>query len=285
MTSANEPVQIEYQPCIVSFIDVLGFRNLIRSRTAAEIHRTISLLQEFTAPLEPSIHLEDTSISTAHTQSVSDAIVRVRPFVTRYRDGAFFHELLDLLHAQIELVGEGVLIRAGLTVGNAYVGGDPNSPIFGPAMVRAYEIESQEAVFPRIVVDDEAIREHRLNPQLRSEHNTLEYEIEAIEDLLATGEDGIRYIDYLRASTSEFDHLGGYLDFLNRHASLIRNAQARQMDLRTARKYEWLRRYHNNVITELLARHQNSEELQRSFFEDFETEAIPFFEELLIPTP
>jgi len=39
-------------------------------------------------------------------------------------------------------------------------------------MVRAYEIESQEAIFPRIVVDDYALAQHQSDESLRSEANT-----------------------------------------------------------------------------------------------------------------
>ena len=45
--------------------------------------------------------------------------------------------------------------------------------------------------------------------------------LEFVQDLLGTGEDGIRFIDYLRASRSEFEELTSYLAFLERHAALI----------------------------------------------------------------
>lgn len=46
-------------------------------------------------------------LSRAFADSVSDAVVRVRVFDTQFNDGAFFHELLDLLHAQVECIGLG----------------------------------------------------------------------------------------------------------------------------------------------------------------------------------
>ena len=246
---------VRYEACIVSFIDVLGFRTLIDTRSAAEVHRVVTRLERFTRPDEetPPRSMDEVRLnSRAFAYSVSDAIVRVRPYDTQYHDGAFFWELYDLLRAQIALVGSGVLIRAGVTVGDAYVGLTGKGPIFGPAVVRAFEIESQAAIFPRVVIDEYAIEQHRTDPRLRAEDNPLEYELEVVGKFLKTGEDGTRFIDYLRAGRGEFKELSSYLAFLERHAGLIREGRAQVSDTRISRKYEWLAHYHDGCVFEIL---------------------------------
>jgi hypothetical protein len=111
-----------YEPCIVSFIDVLGFRDLLATRHADDIRDILLQLREFTAPedVANTRRMKDARLfSRAFADSVSDAVVRVRVFDTQYSDGAFFHELLDLLHAQLQCVGSGVVIRGGLAIGDA----------------------------------------------------------------------------------------------------------------------------------------------------------------------
>lgn len=39
--------------------------------------------------------------------------------------------------------------------------------IYGPALVKAYDLESNFAIYPRIVLDPELIKAHRLEPALR----------------------------------------------------------------------------------------------------------------------
>ncbi|WP_434730713.1 hypothetical protein [Rhizobium binae] len=148
----------DYEPGIVTFIDVLGFRAMLSDRPAGEIHDIILSLREFTTPeVENFRRMKEVRLSSrAFAESVSDAVVRVRVFDTQHSDGAFFHELLDLLHIQVQCINHGVLIRAGLAIGSVHVGLNGSGPVFGPAMVRAYEIESGEAIYPRIVVDDAA---------------------------------------------------------------------------------------------------------------------------------
>ncbi len=129
---------VGYEPCVVAFIDVLGFRNLINTRSAAEVHRVLTRLEHFTRPEDqpPPRSMDEVRLhSEAFAYSVSDAIVRVRPYNTQRRDGAFFWELYDLLHAQIGLIGSGVFVRAGVTVGDAYVGLTGEGPVFGPALI------------------------------------------------------------------------------------------------------------------------------------------------------
>jgi hypothetical protein len=183
------------------------------------------------------------------------------------------------------LIENGVIIRAGVAVGDAYVGFNGEGPLFGPALVRAFEIESQEAIYPRIVIDDHAIAEHGRDPRLRAEHNTLEYEREAIEDLLATGEDGTRYIDYLRASRSEFEPVGSWLDFLNRHASVVRSGLAQSANRRVARKFEWLARYHDRCVAELREETKSSHAIADELYEDSVTLELPSFVEGLFVHP
>ena len=214
-----------YEPCIVSFIDVLGFRNLLETRHAHDIREVLLQLREFSAPLEDRLKrpVKDARLlSRAFADSVSDAVVRVRVYDTHYYDGAFFHELLDLLHMQVECIRRGILIRAGVTIGSAHVGVRGEGPVFGPAMVRAYEIEAREAVFPRIVVDADAYQSLLDDSRLRNHDHGLEEELRYVHRLLRVDGDGKRFIDYLAASETEFDDPSGYIAFLANHAELVR---------------------------------------------------------------
>jgi hypothetical protein len=278
MKNSRKTMPVEYEPSIVTFIDVLGFRALVENKSAAEVHKVLATFQHFTRPDDEGLSAADLKlISHARARAVSDAIVRVRPYKTLYQDGALFHEILDLLHAQIELMNLGVLVRAGLTVGNAYVGKKQTDPVFGPAMVRAYEIESKEAIFPRIVVDDLALKLHRNDKHLRSDNNSLAEEIKVLSRLLAKDDDGLRFIDYLGA-LDEFDP-GDYFTFLQRHAELIREGR-KLSGASVQNKFDWLATYHNGHITALRKRIVGNAKQTKLFVEEFEYEPTDFFKEV-----
>jgi hypothetical protein len=65
---------------------------------------------------------------------------------------AVLHLMTTLGSFQLAGLAGGFLIRGGLTVGPIY---HDNVSVFGPALNRAYELESQIANVPRIVVDDQ----------------------------------------------------------------------------------------------------------------------------------
>lgn len=251
-----------YEDCIASFIDVLGFRNLLK-RPASDVLQILNILRKFSTPDgERSSRRRDRSrnVSRAFAESVSDAVVRIRVFETKHRDGAFFHELLDLLHMQIDCINNGVLIRAGVAIGKAHVGADGKGPIFGEAVVRAFEIESGEAIFPRIVIDEAAYDTFLTDDRLISENNDHEEERSHVDKMLRVGEDGTRYIDYLRAAIGELDEEIQYYTFLGSHAQLIREGLAEAgSDSRIRRKLVWLAFYHNQVIGELLLEFSHDE--------------------------
>jgi hypothetical protein len=273
-----------YEPSIVSFIDVLGFRSLLASRSAAEIRDVILKLREFTAPDDTLAYgiKGKRLISRAFADSVSDAVVRVRVYETQHSDGAFFHEMLDLLHIQIQCIGSGVLIRAGVAIGEAHVGLDGKGPVFGPAMVRAVEIETGEAIFPRLAIDEAAYQRFLIDTRLHKEGHDPEEEARYVDRLLRLGDDGTRFIDYLAASESEFDDFGEYLEFLKTHAELVRDNLVRGHRPAVRRKYVWLARYHNEVVKTLRTEFKSGRRSVPAFEDEYGPNPLTYLETLRI---
>lgn len=279
---STKKAAVEYEDCIVSFTDVLGFRHLLKHRTADEVMTVLDQMNYFRQSVDDGASIKTIKsarlTSRAFAFAMSDAIVRVRPYDTQQRDGALVWELLDIVHAQIELINLGVFVRGGLTVGKTYVGLKGQGPVFGPALARAYEIETGEAVFPRIVVDDAVLEAHRTDPRLRMDGNSYADEKETIDGLLAVGDDGTHYIDYL-SQLGEFDGPEVYLGFLERHSELIRKGlEATKTDRRTWRKFQWLARYHNAEVLRQRERVLSSKERRNAFLAEYEVDAESFYD-------
>ena len=126
-----------YSKAIVTFLDILGFRNLVTTESAEEVDRKLNSVERFTAP----IYIKGDDLDRQLEPSViwfSDSVVRVRQLETEANlaspSGLLFWELLDLVHAQAELVREGILLRGGVAYGDVLLSG---SRVFGPAVVRA----------------------------------------------------------------------------------------------------------------------------------------------------
>lgn len=245
----RRPRRLAYKKAVVTFLDVLGFRDLVLRQPRAEISNTLDLFQSFSAPNSAA---GVRGINEPYAMVFSDSVIRVRPINTqknrRYPIGLLFHELLDLLLAQGELVAKGILVRGAVTVGDIAV---ERPKIFGPGFIEAYDWESRIAKYPRIVISDVALTALETDPLLRAVHHDLAEEQDSVFEMLSQADDGIWFIDYLRRFPEELDRESDHRPFLEQHRDLIRTAGKMLAAARyhpAAEKYVWLARYHNAVV-------------------------------------
>jgi hypothetical protein len=236
---------IEYKEVLLSYADLLGFRENLHSKTAEEIREGLYAFREGTTPEETFAGQYEVSYF-----NFSDLIVRTTHLNSdanrRHAIGLLFHELHDLAFGQAVMAGLGFLIRGAVTVGRVYT--EPNM-IFGEALVRAYELETKLAVYPRILVDPKVLRVFEGTDLLKKNTHDHETERPYIRELLSKGPDGIYFIDYLRVAVEDYGDQ--FYSFLNMHASLIRTmaSQMNVLDAKSA-KLSWLANYHNEVARE-----------------------------------
>lgn len=236
----SHPVPLKYRPAVITFVDILGFSDLVRTRSAADVQGILDRVRSFAA--------RESGDEGEHTRafSFSDSVIRVRHYDTEYPTGAIFQEVLSLVHAQGELITDGVLLRGGMTTGLIHADG---SSIFGPGFVRAYSLESEFANYPRIVVGPEAFQDFRTDDRLHADHHDLVDEIHYLRRLLRQSDDGLWFVDYLRAIRGELDDPDMYPVLLDRHRQTIVSG-AQTPAPRIQQKYLWLALYHNRVCDE-----------------------------------
>lgn len=240
-------VGIPYRPAVITFLDILGFRERVsRSQDATEIAGILSRLREFSGVDDGGD--EALIQGSEFTQSIafSDSIVRIRFIDAELRSGALFMEIINLLHVQGEMLSEDVLLRGGITVGQVYLDGNK---VFGPGFNRAYDLESQFANVPRIVIGPEAFSALRHDERLVAEDHEADEDIAYIRQCLKLGDDGLWFIDYLAAFRSEMDEPERHPELVERHRALIiAGATSAPGHSRVLQKYLWLAHYLNDVV-------------------------------------
>src|ERR1019366_8200325 len=143
---------MEYRRSIFTFLDFLGFGELVKEEKSANVIDGIlgTLRYETTPAAFAEKHLEISSLS------FSDSTVRAVPIEsgskpTPLANGILYYELMTLILAQSYLsCRHGRFLRGALTIGDIYLRG---ATVFGPALVHAYKLESECAVYPRIIID------------------------------------------------------------------------------------------------------------------------------------
>lgn len=231
---------MNYEKRICCFIDILGFRQHINETIEESGEDNIEKIESIKYILDLSKKMtDDSGFSKSKVVTYfSDSIVISYEYS---EPSQLYHTLVDLLYLSFELANQGYLVRGGVTIGKLVHSQDF---IFGPAMIRAYELESKNAIYPRIIVEKEVVKN---GSQFRNDNHSKNDELNYILDILSKDKDGNFYIDYIAKASSEFNDpeydLYGYLEKLK---LFIQNIDVKSEDVQT--KLNWLKEKINEQI-------------------------------------
>lgn len=175
-----------YEKRATLFLDLLGFRELIRSKRERHIVDALQVSRSSEAMFRRnSIDFRVSAFSDSIVCSAR--IVAERNYIPATYVGLYAGQLT------LELLTRGILVRGALTVGRLY---HDERTVFGPALIAAYETESQHAIYPRILI----------NPRVSGD----------ILMSLIIGNDDTRYFSELNPFRDDFDGWR-HLDVLGPH--------------------------------------------------------------------
>lgn len=135
-------------PSVVSFIDVLGFSQL--GMRAINNGEGDLFLNQIHTSLNKARHAITNQMSLAKVKVFTDNVVIGWPI---YGDGEgeLGTTFLYLAEYQFLLTLDGFFIRGGVSVGDHFM---DEETVFGPELITAYDLESQVAVYPRIILSE-----------------------------------------------------------------------------------------------------------------------------------
>ncbi|HHE4876659.1 hypothetical protein [Morganella morganii] len=137
---------MEIKTYFVAFIDILGFKNIVeKERLSGYEGEQLNKLFD--------CHVECEKIFKEHGLDIvqfSDSIV-----ISKAYDKESFHEFVfSVSEYQKLLLRKGFLCRGGIAVNKHY---SLSSFLFSPALIDAYKVESEKAIYPRVVVSEDVI--------------------------------------------------------------------------------------------------------------------------------
>lgn len=140
-----------YEDRIVAFIDILGFGALVVSLAEQpELHERLFYALTHIKSYKMTSQMDNTAHSDLEVSVFSDSIVMSA-------EKHNFNRIIwasGWLHAQ--LLGSGILTRGGISFGKTV---HTDDILYGEGMLKAYKIESNAAVYPRIVLDPALINQ------------------------------------------------------------------------------------------------------------------------------
>ncbi|MFI0474504.1 hypothetical protein ACGLWX_17470 [Halomonas sp. HMF6819] len=242
-----------YTKAFVTFIDILGFRDIIQNEPPDIVNQKLDAMSLFSSlpQMRAAEHTEDLALPIVI--QFSDSIIRIQPAsgedelsIAR----GYFGELSSLTLMQGNLVCNGILIRGGLTYGDVCV---REGRVFGPAFNRAYAIESSLARYPRILIDEFLTLNNGDNPIVSQVGSASWTQMQSdIFEYLDRAEDGQWILDYLpHLFQAERSNNISCKDVLFAHRDSIVELLKKSMKSgkeEPKAKIRWMANYHNKII-------------------------------------
>lgn len=243
-----------YKRALVTFVDILGFRNLISTATVEDILgilRGKDTLSLQSWPLGRAIADEERYVPGTGTMtfSFSDLIVNVTPLEEVANPLHFiFEQIRTVGFRQFLLAVRGIFVRGGITIGDIYV---EDRTIFGPALVKAYELESTRAKWPIVAFDPQMLQDIQAQApaylQKREEREGKDGRLfgsvflNLLSQIVGTTSDGIQYLDYIASFAYEDQTTGDLRYYLEDHRKSVLYAHKEHRHW----KYSFVAEYHD----------------------------------------
>lgn len=259
---------VEYDECFVSYFDILGFKDMVKEKSAEDIYSTLS---EFNKSINTELGGPVKGIIQKYF-FFSDTGLRITRLEGKNRSAndwylALINEIAALMAIQTTEIKNGVLLSGAVTYGKIKY---DDSVFFGPSLIRAYYINEKTAHYPRIIIDkpvyDKFILNHKnQNPSFTKPIKSAKNGSIIYRDIVKRSEDQQWFINYLYlvnigiVSPERFD-LDLPVSILKNHKLLIeknigdileknKNKTNKRIDVDTKIiKYGWLINYHDNSV-------------------------------------
>ncbi len=143
--------EIKYEKRIVAFVDILGFKAAVQDvERCSEIGTILKLPYQLRKGDWP----KTIKMTGVMMTSISDSII----FSIKASERGAMNKIVRGLMAWPTLLLDqyGLMLRGGIAVGDVY---HDDEVVFGPGLVKAYELESKAAFYPRILIGEEDLEQ------------------------------------------------------------------------------------------------------------------------------
>ena len=236
---------LDPRQAIVTWVDILGYRAMLKDQKYSKAHQASRQLANFNANdnSAPSGDWE----TYRGTFPISDAVIRVVDAQAPHAKGALFCELFDMAINQLNAVLNGVVVSGGMCLGEVCLGSADHRTPMGEAVGRAYELDESRWE-PAICVDTNLIS--AFCSDVSFHQHAQKEELDYTLPWLFIHEQH-HFVNYLRAATQDQGELHDALEGHRR--IIIENYNDKNLPARARAKYRFMRDYHNAFINWLLS--------------------------------
>lgn len=224
----------QYEKHMVGYLDLLGAKSRIESDAEGEYLRVVYNCYKDARILVSSMHAA--VIHPFRFKIFSDNLIVALPSDEKKLDNN--HPIIALNRMsmiigalQRNFLKQGILVRGSIALGDLFIN---DLMVFGDALVKAYELESNYAKFPRILVSEEV---QEFDSECRFGN------VEFSANRLRTDTDGLVFLDYLNYPADPITQ-----SLIIESCKQTKKQIAKETDGRILEKLHWHLKYLDSVM-------------------------------------
>jgi len=242
-----------------AYLDVLGFSQKIKENNIAFFNLYLATLDNEIKYLSDMHDLNgNQGFKGFELKIFTDNFVLGHPWNDEFGESELGNIFEILSHIQFGFAKKGIFFRGAISVSELFM--DQNI-VLGPALIESYKLESETAVFPRIILskDVEKIVHEHINyykPPTDS-YQSKQYLIDI---------DGNYFVNYLYIILYQFSTptIGKVILELNKHKKpIITNLKEHRNNFKLFEKYSWIAKYHNFFCDTFVAKQYTTIDLSK----------------------
>ncbi|MCY1520110.1 hypothetical protein D9M68_548810 [compost metagenome] len=223
-----------------AYLDILGFSQKIKENDLTFFNLYLSVLDKEIKYLTDEHYLGDKDgLKKFELKIFTDNFVFGQPWNDEFGESELGNIFEVLSHIQFEFAKKGIFLRGAISVSELFM--DQNI-VIGPALIESYKLESESAIFPRIILSKEVekiVHKHinYYNPPSSSYQNK-----QYLVDI-----DGNYFVNYLfHLYDFKSPKIKRVVSELKKHREpVINNLKIFRDDFKLFSKYSWIAKYHN----------------------------------------
>ena len=258
----EEKIIKKYEDCFLAYLDILGFKNKVKeTKTKPEELETLIEALRINTKFTQSDGKKTTSIGTLEIRSsfFSDSFL----FMMKANEENLPHLFLIIRYLQDRLWEHKLCLRGAMVKGKMYWPNIGENIILGPAMIKAYKLESEVTIYPRIIVSEDLyryIKDKKISAHPVSEDGEL-------KEFIKKDKDGVYFFDILNPNilrkkgetiitiiksgksfriTWDQSEVSNYENIISAVKKIVKNGKRNQNPV-VKQKYSWLSSYLEEV--------------------------------------
>jgi hypothetical protein len=240
-------INFDVKDYFIAYFDILGFEKMVNQNNKKKDLLLLTMINECIANSKEVISLFN---ETGNKVDIKFKVFSDNFIFCTEKDYISLLSMVSIIQSSFLLYN--IFIRGSLSYGKMFF---DEEFIYGKGLIEAYKIESEIAIFPRLIIDNTFITGASKILTLKwKKEVSFELTLESLKNIYCVDFDNNLFIDYLGMIKYREDETGqaskgcSFLEILDIHArNICYNLQTENK--RIEQKYQWCKNYHNYICT------------------------------------